>query len=105
MALAFLKKKGFRILEINKRIERWEVDLIAQDGKERVFVEVKTRYNEAYGSPEEAVTQKKQRFLIQAANLYALQQDYEGPIRFDVVSVHLTRGESPRIEHIEDAFY
>ena len=105
IALAYLKKKGFKILETNRRIERWEIDLIAKDGKERVFVEVKTRFSHDFGDPAEAVTLKKQQYLIKAANLYVLQEDYEGPIRFDIISIRLQKREQPVIEHIEDAFY
>src|SRR5699024_2739766 len=105
LALGFLKKKGFQILETNWRVERWEIDLIAKDQNERVFVEVKTRFSEKYGEPEEAVTLRKQKHLINAANLYVLEEDYEGPLRFDVITILLKKGEKPIVRHIEDAFY
>lgn len=105
IALRYLRDKGFRVLEINWRVEKWEVDIIAEDEDERVFVEVKTRFGEDFGNPAEAVTQKKQRYLINAANLYASQLDYEGKIRFDVICVYMHKGRDAEIEHIEDAFY
>lgn len=105
IAVGFLRKKGYKILETNWRIEKWEVDIIAQQNKERIFVEVKTRFSEDYGDAAEAVTLQKQKYLINSANLYALTMDYEGPIRFDVICVYLQKGEKPEIEHIEDAFY
>ncbi len=105
IAISYLQKKGYKILETNWRVEKWEIDIIAEDEIERVFIEVKTRFSETFGSPEEAVTLRKQQHLINAANLYVLQQDYEGPLRFDVVGIHLQKGKAPVIEHIEDAFY
>lgn len=105
IAVSFLKKKGFRILKTNWRIEKWEIDIIAEDKKERVFVEVKTRFSHEFGDPAEAVTPQKQKHLINAANLYVLQEDYEGPLRFDIISIFLQKGSLPEIKHIEDAFY
>ncbi len=105
IAAKFLRNKAYKILDTNRRIERWEIDIIAQDKKERVFVEVKTRFSEDYGAPEEAITLQKQKYLITAANLYVLQEDYEGPLRFDVITVSLKKGENADIHHIEDAFY
>lgn len=105
IAVSFLQKKGFRVLETNWRVEHWEIDIIAEDGKERVFVEVKTRFSDVFGDPIEAITLQKQKHLINAANLYVLQEDYEGSLRFDVVSIFLQKGHAPVIEHIEDAFY
>lgn len=105
IAVSYLQRKGFRVLETNWRIEKWEIDIIAQDRSERVFIEVKTRFNDAYGTPAEAITPKKQQHLINAANLYVLQEDYEGPLRFDVIGIYLQKGKQPVIEHIEDAFY
>lgn len=105
IAVGYLKKKGFTILNTNWRIEKWEVDIIAEDKEECIFVEVKTRFSEDYGNPADAITKKKQRYLINAANLYARQLNYEGKMRFDVVCVYLEKGKKPLIEHIEDAFY
>lgn len=107
MAVGFLKNKGFHILETNWRIEKWEVDVIAEDKRndERVFVEVKTRFGEDFGNPADAVTRKKQRYLINAANLYASKFDYTGKMRFDVICIYMQNGKNPVIEHIEDAFY
>lgn len=105
IAMGYLRKKGYQILEVNWRVEKWEVDIIAEDGDERVFVEVKTRFGEDFGNPADAVTRKKQRYLINAANLYASQLDYQGKIRFDVMCVYMQRGKKAEVEHIEDAFY
>jgi putative endonuclease len=105
IAAKHLQDKGFKILGRNWRIEKWEVDIIAEDNEERIFVEVKTRFSEDYGNPADAVTKKKQRYLISAANLYANQNNYEGKMRFDVVCVYLEKGKKAIVEHIEEAFY
>src|SRR5699024_1715374 len=105
IAAKFLRKKAYKILDTNRRIERWEIDIIAQEKKERDFEEVKTRFSEDYGAPEEAITLQKQKYLIKAANLYALLEDYEGPLRFDIITVFLRKGKKAYINHIEDAFY
>lgn len=105
IAAKHLQDKGFKILARNWRIEKWEVDIIAEDKEEHVFVEVKTRFSEDYGNPADAVTKKKQRYLISAANLYAHQNNYEGKMRFDVVCVYLEKGKKAIVEHIEEAFY
>jgi putative endonuclease len=104
IAADYLKSKGYRILDTNWRIEKWEVDIIAEHNGERVFIEVKTRFGEEYGAPAEAVTRKKQRYLVNAANLYARKMDYNGEMRFDVICIYLQRGEKAVIEHIEAAF-
>lgn len=105
IAAEYLQKKGFKVIERNWRIEKWEVDIIAEDKDERVFVEVKTRFSEDYGNPADAVTKKKQRYLINAANLYAQQNNYDGRMRFDVVCVYLEKGKKALVEHMEEAFY
>lgn len=78
--------------------------MIAKINNILVIVEVKTRNYEEIGNPEEAVTKKKQRFLVDAANAYILEKDLYMDVRFDVVLVVLNNG-SENIEHIEDAFY
>jgi putative endonuclease len=81
-----------------------EIDIVAKDGDKVVFVEVKTRFNEAMGDPEDGVTLKKQRFLIKAANYYILQKDIHNEARFDIVSV-LTENNKTTVKHLPDAFY
>ena len=82
-----LIKENYKILEKNFRCKMGEIDIIAQDGKYLVFVEVKTRNNARYGSPAEAVSYYKQRKIIQVAQYYLLCQRYSGDVRFDVVEI------------------
>ena len=66
-------------------------------------MEVKARKNDDYGDPDIAVTKKKQRFLIAAANAYIYRNRLDLNTRFDIISIVFNEGK-PVIEHIEDAF-
>jgi putative endonuclease len=103
LALQYLRKKGFTLLERNWRFRHKEVDIIAADGRDLVFVEVKTRSNEWFGTPEEAVDDKKQRYLMDAAEAYIRANNIDTNIRFDVVSIILKPGYQS-IDRIEEAF-
>src|SRR5579883_1151683 len=90
---------GYRILERNFRCRYGEIDLVAEEGLDLVFVEVKTRRGTAYGRPEDAVTVAKQRKIIVAANHYLdLHACFERAWRVDVVAVQLSTG--GRLEEI-----
>ena len=103
LAAQYLINKGYEILERNWRNIHKEIDIIAKDGKDLVIVEVKTRQTDEYGEPDVAVTKKKQRMLISAANAYIFKNRLDVETRFDVISIVFKDGE-PVIEHIEDAF-
>ena len=103
IAADYLRKKGFRIISQNWRYRHKEVDIIAFDKEELVIVEVKLRSTDYFGNPSEAVTMKKQRFLIEAAEAYLDTRDDEPEVRFDIVSIISGSGED-KIEHITDAF-
>lgn len=103
IAVNYLIGKGYEILERNWRNIHKEIDIIAKDGKFLVIVEVKTRQTDEYGDPDTAVTRKKQRLLISAANAYLSKNNMDIETRFDIVSIVFKGGE-PVIEHIEDAF-
>lgn len=105
MAVAFLRKSGFEILESNWRYQHLELDIIAQDGENLVFVEVKTRRTAYFGPPEDAVSPQKISRLINAAEAYIFEKDYQGDSRFDVVSIILPPGKKAEIEYFRDAFY
>lgn len=77
---------------------------MAKDGDKIVFVEVKTRSGEEMGDPEDAVTLKKQRFLIKAANHYIIEKNIDNDARFDIVTV-LTENNKTTVKHLPDAFY
>ena len=103
LAVDYLTGKGYEILERNWRNVHKEIDISAKGGKFLVIVEVKTRQTDEYGEPDVAVTRKKQRMLIAAANAYITRKGLDIETRFDIISIIFRDGE-PVIEHIEDAF-
>lgn len=105
LAEDWLRKKGYRILERNLRIGRGELDLVAQDHRTLVFVEVKGRRTERFGGTSYAVTPYKQRQLIKLALAYLAQKNLTGiPCRFDVILVTDSGNRSTQITHLEHAF-
>lgn len=106
VACDFLKEKGYKILERNFVWNRNEIDIIAEDEKERriVFVEVKTRNTDYFMQPFEAVDFKKQRLIIKVANAYIRSRRIDLEARFDVISIVQSDGDNQVIEHITGAF-
>jgi putative endonuclease len=104
-AVAYLRRQGMKILEQNFTTPVGEIDIIARDKKELVFVEVKTRRSTAFGSPLEAVGSRKQRQISRTAHWY-LQNHPGGRYqpRFDVIAILCQSGEDVQITHIRDAF-
>ncbi len=99
LAVDYLIKKGYKILEINFRTPLGEIDIIAQYKEYIVIVEVKRRMKETFGDPFLAVSHKKQERLKKIA-LYYLSRIGKGlPVRFDVISI-----KDREIEHFENAF-
>ena len=101
-AIVFLKKAGYQVLASNWRFKHLEVDIIAQDKKELVIIEVKTRQNDVFGTPESFVNKDKQRKLIKAAHEYIMQNNIDLEVRFDIVSVVTSTN---KVYHIKNAFY
>jgi len=104
IAVGYLKKQGYKIIEQNYRSKAGEIDIIAREKKTLVFVEVKTRRSTSYGSPKWAVTLKKQKAISMAALYYLkMTNQTNADARFDVVSI-LVRGEDTQIELVRNAF-
>lgn len=102
-ALTFLEEQGYKIVAANWQEHKFEMDIIAIDNNEIVFVEVKTRATDFFGSPEEAVTITKQQHLIEGANYYLEQNEIDLNARFDVIAIVLNENKTI-ISHIKDAF-
>ncbi len=99
LAAEELTRRGYHIIERNFRCRHGEIDLIAEDANDLVFVEVKTRRGNAYGLPEDAVTARKQQKIVQVATYYlALHTCSERSWRIDVVAVQLSA--NGRLEEI-----
>jgi putative endonuclease len=104
LAETYLKQAGYRILERNYRTKLGEIDIIAKDHDTIVFIEVKTRRSEHYGSPKWAVTPKKQRKISMVALLYLKStRQSRARARFDVVGIGPLE-QNTRIELIKNAF-
>lgn len=101
LAERFLKKKGYKIIDKNYRVSFGEADLIALYDDLLIFIEVKTRSDESFGTPAEAVGYKKQKTYEKLAGYFLkTHTEYENmAIRFDVIEVG-----GDQINHIEDAF-
>jgi putative endonuclease len=106
LAAEYLTGKGYRIVVQNFRAGKGEIDLIGWWGdKLLVFFEVKTRNDDSFGGPEEAITVKKQKLLINTAGVYMEQIGYDWEVRFDVVAIILKKSTVVEIRHHEDAFF
>ena len=105
LAARYLTEKGFQILERNWRHGRAELDIIAFDGETLVFVEVKTRSDDVFERPENAVNTRKRNLMIKAAIGYMHKSGHDKAIRFDVVSVILRGGKEAQIDYFKDAFF
>jgi putative endonuclease len=104
LALKYLEKKGLKLITRNFRQRGGEIDLIMQDAKALVFIEVRRRQSEQFGSALESVTYQKQQRLIQTAQYY-LQQNKRiySSYRFDVVGI-LPLNNDFNINWVKDAF-
>lgn len=98
--LAWLQRKGLRLVDRNWRSRFGEIDLIMQDGATLVFVEVRKRTSSRFGGAAESITAAKRDRIITTARQYLVQAKSDQPCRFDAVLVDATG----RIEWLRDAF-
>lgn len=103
IAIKYLRRLGYYILEKNWRAREGEIDLIALDHKTFVFIEVKTRRTETYGYPAEAITKCKQEKMIKCIQKYLAQhhdlQHYQ--IRIDIILIKLSKkSKKARLQHL-----
>lgn len=103
-AAELLKRRGYELVGAGFAARRGEIDLICRRGGDLVIVEVKTRSSEAFGTPAEAVGQRKRRALMAAAAEYRLLAGWKGPIRYAVVALIARLDGSFESELIEDPF-
>lgn len=99
LAAAFLRAKGLAVLERNFRVKVGEIDIVARDGDEVVFVEVRARASREFGGAAASVGGAKRRRLIRAARLWLQARGWDGACRFDVVAL-----DGGRLEHLPAAF-
>lgn len=100
-ATKYLKKLGYKIICNNFRCIQGEIDIIARDKQETVFIEVKTRNSKKYGEGREAVDKNKQKHIIEAAKYYLYKNKIEDAyVRIDVIEIYLAK-EKILINHIK----
>ena len=104
LAVEFLRKNGYEILETNWTFQKAEIDIIAQKENTLAVVEVKTRSSLEFGLPQDFVKPKKIQLLVKAINEYVVSKDLDIEVRFDIIAVH-KENKSFAIEHLKDAFY
>lgn len=98
-AEAFLRAEGLRLVQRNFRKPYGEIDLIARDGDELVFVEVRKRSHMGFADGAESIDRRKQRRLLRTAEAFLQQSGWNGPVRFDV----LVLDASDRVEWLQGA--
>ncbi|MDD5731201.1 MAG: YraN family protein [Candidatus Omnitrophica bacterium] len=104
LAVAFLRRKGYKIIARNYKTRLGEIDIIASDADTLCFIEVKTRCSGRSGLPKESVTGSKQRQISKAAICFLKEKrSLDKKARFDVVSVRYREGE-PELDVLKNAF-
>ncbi len=104
MAVEFLQKEGYAILETNWTFQKAEIDIIAKKGDILAIIEVKTRSSLDFGLPQDFVKPKKIQLLIKAVDAFVNERNLDIEVRFDIIAIH-KEGKSFVIEHLIDAFY
>lgn len=103
LAASHLEKMGYKIVDMNYRCRMGEVDIIAQDGKTYIFVEVKTRTGVLFGRPIEAIDHKKQAHLVRTAlNYIKTKQLGNCSYRFDAIEILFEGEKLSEIHHVKN---
>lgn len=103
LAANYLLKNGYQILEKNWRFKKAEVDIIAKKGTTLAVIEVKTRSSTYFGNPQDFVTPKKIKLLVEAINEYVISNDLDVDVRFDIIAITNKNGQFHTM-HLTDAF-
>jgi len=103
LAIEYLLKKGYQIIEKNYRYLKAEVDIIAKKETVLVAIEVKTRTSNYFGNPQDFINPKKIKLLVSAIDFYVIEKNLDVEVRFDIIAIIHNKKEI-KIEHLEDAF-
>lgn len=103
VAAAYLKKKGYKILQTNFRYIKYEVDIIAEYENLLIAVEVKTRSTRDFGDPQDFVKPTQIKSIVTAVDAFMEQRNLDVEVRFDIIAVLALNGKF-EVEHIDDAF-
>lgn len=103
ISVKYLEQIGYTIIERNFECKQGEIDIIAKDKNEYVFIEVKTRSSVSYGKPKEAVDTTKKKHIYRSAEYYVYLKHLENePVRIDVIEVYKKQGKFT-VHHIKQA--
>lgn len=103
IATKYLEQSGYEIIQRNFECKQGEIDIIAKDKDEIVFIEVKTRSSALYGQPKDAVDETKQKHIYNSAEFYIYIRHLENfPVRIDVIEVYKKQGKI-KVHHIKNA--
>ena len=105
IATSYLVGKGYTIRHRNWRIHHIELDIIAENEDYIVIIEVKTRKNDKFCHPSDAVNHTKIKRIVNATQAYIFKFNINKDIRFDIISIIPTPDGNFEIEHQEDAFF
>jgi putative endonuclease len=104
LAVDFLLKNGYEIIERNYRFDKAEVDIIAKQKDVLAIIEVKTRSTIDFGNPQDFVKPKQIQRLVKVVDEYVNVNNLDVEVRFDIVAI-VKEGKGFSIEHLENAFY
>tara|TARA_R110001583_G_scaffold20001_2_gene77610 strand:- start:2826 stop:3185 length:360 start_codon:yes stop_codon:yes gene_type:complete len=104
LAVDFLLKSGYDIMERNYRFDKAEVDIIARLKDTLAIIEVKTRSTADFGNPQDFVKPKQIQRLVKAVDEYVTVNVLDVEVRFDIIAI-VKEGKLFKIEHLENAFY
>jgi putative endonuclease len=104
LAVEYLRKDGYEILETNWTFQKAEIDILAKKEGILAVVEVKTRSSLEFGLPQDFVKPKKVQLLVKAVDAYVNERNLDIEVRFDIIAIY-KEGKTFAIEHLIDAFY
>jgi putative endonuclease len=104
LAVDYLLKNNYVILERNWRFQKAEIDIIAKKEGQIIIVEVKTRNSNFFGDPQSFVSPEKIKLLVKAANQYLVSNNIPLEVRFDILAI-IKNKSTQEITHFKDAFY
>lgn len=103
IACQYLVENNYEIIERNFNCRQGEIDIIAKNKNEIVFIEVKTRTNNKYGNPIDSITYYKQKHILKSVQYYLYKENLENIfVRIDVIEVY-NKGEKHYVNHIKNA--
>ncbi|MCH5314276.1 MAG: YraN family protein [Eubacterium sp.] len=103
-AAKFLRKKRYKILDVNYTTRFGEIDIIASNKKYICFIEVKQRSNDSIAQPKEFVNHAKQKKIIASSQIYLMNNKTNLQPRFDVIEIITENNKTKLVKHLENAF-